>query len=127
MTHCMDHCMTPLHVYHCMMIGTAITLIMLIVASTVIREIEVDEDGDGGAPPPAGKEGGDLLRTSSSHREFKPVRSRTHHIIKKYPLYTLYTPFIHPLYHMYTYDTLYTYIHTYIYVMYTPNTPLNTL
>jgi hypothetical protein len=55
-------------------IGTAITLIMLIVASTVIREIEVDEDGDGGAPPAVGKEG-DVLRTSSSHREFKPVRS----------------------------------------------------
>ena len=110
----------PLHDYHCMMIGTAITLIMLIVASTVIREIEVDEDGDGGAPPPAGKEGGDLLRTSSSHREFKPVRSRTHHIIKFYPLYTLYTPFIHPLYHMYTYvHPLYIYTHLYIRHIYT--------
>ena len=41
-----------------------------------------------------------------------------------YPVYTLYTPFIHLHYHIYTYvHPLYMYIH-HIYTIYTPNTPL---
>ena len=55
---------------------------------------------------------GDTLRAETRHGVY------IHHIL--YPLYTfitIYTPMV----------TLYTCIYAYIYVIYTPNTPLNTL